>query len=179
LSNRRDRDGGQRGLVTRTGPSADGLAEGARDAASGVRDALSNAASSVGDGVSSVRDGAARASQKISQTTRVARDRAHHLGDAARHGAERARSGFERLVHEQPLALGAVGIAIGALLAASAPRTRQEDDLMGDASDRLKDGALQAGEHELDRATAAFDAAWPRRSPPEARWRSNRCPRTA
>ena len=40
--------------------------------------------------------------------------------------------------YEQPLALGAIGIAVGAVLAAAAPRTRQEDNLMGHASDRYR-----------------------------------------
>jgi ElaB/YqjD/DUF883 family membrane-anchored ribosome-binding protein len=141
LSSRRDPAG--HGVVTRPGPSADTLAESARDAAAG----LSGAASSV-------RESAARTSEKISQTTRAARERAQQVGHAAREGADRIRSGVDRLVHEQPLALGAIGIAVGAILAASAPRTRQEDRLMGVASDRLKDSAKEGSERLLDEATA-------------------------
>ena len=38
---------------------------------------------------------------------------------------------------EQLLALGAMGIALGALLAATVPPTRREDELMGQKSDEL------------------------------------------
>ena len=141
MSSRRDAAG--HGVVTRTGPSAESLADGARDAAAGLRGAASN-----------MLDGAERTSEKISQTARAARDRAQEMGHAAHEGAERIRSGFDRLVHEQPLAVGALGIAVGAILAASAPRTRQEDNLMGDASDRLKDQVREAGGGQLEQANA-------------------------
>ena len=152
------------------GPSADQLTSGIRDTATGVRDSVSGAVSSVKDAVvsmrdkvSSVRDSAARTSQKISDTTQrigqtaqAARDKASQMGNAARGQAERVRSGIDRLVNEQPLALGAIGLAVGAVLAASAPRTRQEDRLMGDMSDRVKDDARQAGEEQLDRLQASL-----------------------
>ncbi|MHB1371945.1 MAG: DUF3618 domain-containing protein, partial [Pseudomonadaceae bacterium] len=57
--------------------------------------------------------------------------------DSLKHTAERARGGFSQLLDEQPLAVGAMGIALGALLAATMPPTRREDELMGETSDRL------------------------------------------
>jgi hypothetical protein len=160
------RNSGRHGPFTGPGPSADERVEGARDAASSVREAassvrdtVSSAVSSVGEKVSSVRDSAARTSQKIARTTRAARERVHEASDAAREGIDRLQSGFGRLAHEQPLALGAIGIAVGAMLAAVTPRTRQEDSLMGDASDRLKDQAKEAGEQHLDTPAAALGAS--------------------
>jgi len=154
------------------GPSADELRSGVRDTTAGVRDSVSGAVSGVKDAVasmrdkvSSVRDSAARTSQKISdstqrisQTAQAARDKASQMGSAAREQADRMRSGIDRLINEQPLALGAVGLAVGAVLAATAPRTRQEDRLMGDLSDRLKDDVKQAGEEQLDRVQSSLGA---------------------
>jgi hypothetical protein len=57
------------------------------------------------------------------------------------------------MVREQPLALGAIGLAVGALLAAAAPRTRTENELMGEASDRLAERAKEAGREQLQTAT--------------------------
>jgi hypothetical protein len=163
LSGNRDRAG--HGVATRPGASAEDLAEGARDAtaglrsaASSVRESVSGAVSSAGETVSSLRDGAARASRRISEATHAATDRAHRVGDAARHGADRLRSRLERFAHEQPMALGAIGIAAGAVLAASAPRTRPEDHLMGDASERLKERAKEAGMEQMDRAAEKLGA---------------------
>ena len=169
------RDGSRvdRVRVGSPGPSIDEVRTGVRDTVAGVRDSVSGAVSgvkdvvaSVRDKVSSVRDSASRTSQKISdtkqrigQTAQAARDKAGEVGSVARERADRVRSGFDRLVNEQPLALGAVGLAVGAVLAATAPRTRQEDRLMGDASDRLKDDVRQAGEEQLDRVQSSLGAA--------------------
>lgn len=152
------------------GPSAEELKSGVRDTAANVRDSVSGAVSSVKgavanmrDKVSSVRDSAARTSQRISdstqrigQTAQAARDKANEMSHAAREQADRMRSGIDRLVNEQPLALGAIGLAVGAVLAATAPRTRQEDRLMGDMSDRLKDDVKQAGQEQLDRVQSSL-----------------------
>jgi hypothetical protein len=72
---------------------------------------------------------------------------------------ERARGGMDYMMREQPLALGAIGLAIGACMAAMAPRTRQEDELMGDARDRLMDKAKEVGEEKLEDAKQVANAA--------------------
>jgi hypothetical protein len=114
--------------------------------------------------------GMSSAKDSLAQTTRSARERVGQMGQTARERmdqvrgqAQRARSSYDTLVREQPLALGAIGLAIGACLAAVAPRTRQEDELMGEASDRLAEQAKEAGKEQLDKAqqiaTKAKDAA--------------------
>ena len=47
--------------------------------------------------------------------------------------------------------LGALGVTVGALLAAVLPSTRAEDELMGDIRDDLRDRALDAGGAVLER----------------------------
>jgi hypothetical protein len=51
--------------------------------------------------------------------------------------ATRVRQGFNSILEEQPLILGALGIALGAAVGASLPRTEQEDRLLGETSDAL------------------------------------------
>ena len=41
-------------------------------------------------------------------------------------------------MREQPLIVGAVGLTIGAIIGASLPRSRKEDEVMGEASDSFK-----------------------------------------
>ena len=53
------------------------------------------------------------------------------VGETTRQRVAAAKSGLDTLLHEQPLALGAVGLAIGALAAALAPRTTQEEQIAG------------------------------------------------
>jgi len=81
------------------------------------------------------------------------------LGAAARYRAERVRTGYDRLVNEQPLALGAIGLAVGAVLAATAPRTRHEDRAMGDASHRLKESVKEAGREQFERASSSVSSS--------------------
>ena len=65
------------------------------------------------------------------------RGKAGDVADTARQQWQRARGGVDYLVNEQPFALGAIGLAIGALLGAAAPRTQAEQRVMGDAARNL------------------------------------------
>ena len=56
---------------------------------------------------------------------------------------------FER----QPLLLGAIGIAIGAAMAAGLPSTQIEADAVGDAADRVKDQVKDFASEQVDNVT--------------------------
>ncbi|MET1077695.1 MAG: DUF3618 domain-containing protein [Pseudomonas sp.] len=97
-----------------------------------------------------------RVVHKVTDTLGSTRERlsdtASHAAQSIRHQAERARTGFDHLLHDQPLALGAVGIAVGALLGAALPRTSQEDRLLGATSDRLASKAKHLAEQGYEKA---------------------------
>ena len=130
--------------ITSTGPS--------------MTDKLSAKASGLKQQGTGLKDKAAQMSHDASSTLGNARhrvsDSSRHAAESLRHTADRARGGFSQLLNEQPLALGAMGIALGALLAASVPPTRREDELMGQKSDELT-GKLKAKAREgYEMATA-------------------------
>ena len=52
-----------------------------------------------------------------------------------------AQDALADLFARQPLMLGAVGVAIGAAIAASLPVSQSENQLMGDTADAVKDQA--------------------------------------
>jgi ElaB/YqjD/DUF883 family membrane-anchored ribosome-binding protein len=83
------------------------------------------------------------AKQQLTDTVQSARERASQLSEASREQIRRARTSIDYMIEEQPLALGAIGLAVGAVLAAAAPRTRKEDELMGGVRDRLTDDAKE------------------------------------
>jgi ElaB/YqjD/DUF883 family membrane-anchored ribosome-binding protein len=104
------------------------------------------------EGMSSTR-------QRLSQTGQSARERIGQWGETARGGMQRVRGGYDSIVREQPLVLGAIGLAVGALLGAGLPRTREEDRLMGEASDRLTEKARDVGREQVEKAKEAASAA--------------------
>jgi hypothetical protein len=135
-----------------------------------ARHSYSSSAPGLGERAGEMRDKAAGMASstkaRISDTThavgdrmRQARDTLTSAGQSARHQMERARSGMDYMMREQPLALGAIGVAIGAVIAAMAPRTRKEDELMGDTRDRLLDQAKEAGKEKLEQAKEVANTA--------------------
>jgi hypothetical protein len=97
----------------------------------------------------------------IGDRMQSAKERASQIGSSARQQLERARGGWDSMLNEHPLALGAIGLAIGAM----APRTEKEDQLMGQARDDLLDKAKQAGTEKLEqmkKPQESFDSTkWP------------------
>ena len=107
----------------------------------------------VSDGTQAVGERMRQARDSLSSASQSARQRIGELSDSARQRIDRARGGMDYMMREQPLALGAVGLAIGAVLAAMAPRTRQEDELMGETRDQLMEKAKEAGQETVQKAT--------------------------
>lgn len=153
------------------GSTLSGAAASARDAVSG---AVHSAADTAQGGLHSLSDAASRGGAAVSsagqdlsdaagRAMHDARDAAYRAGDAAYRGAShagrgayrmgrRARRSFLDTLQEEPLIVGAVALAIGAAIGASLPPTRQEDELLGEARDRLRDDAYAYGRDAVDKA---------------------------
>ena len=105
-----------------------------------------------------MKEKASQMSHSVSESLGSARTRASDSGRQAsariRGGADRARGGFNQLLQEQPLALGAIGIALGALIAAAVPPSRREDEMLGEASDRMTDQLRHKAEEGYQKASA-------------------------
>jgi ElaB/YqjD/DUF883 family membrane-anchored ribosome-binding protein len=118
---------------------------GLRDGVSAMRDKASGAMHSASDTLASAKD-------RVSGSMYSMRDRAGQVTESAKLRWDRARGGVDYLVREQPLALGAIGLAVGAILAAMAPRTQKEEELMGEASRNLMEKAKETGSQQLEKA---------------------------
>lgn len=105
---------------------------------------------------SAAKDRASEASHDIrnraSATGSQLRDSASHAREGFSHSMDSARSNFEHYLREQPLALGAIGIAVGAMIGASLPRTQAEQRAMGDISERAKSKASEMAEKGYEKA---------------------------
>jgi hypothetical protein len=85
------------------------------------------------------------AKQSVSQTTYAVKENVNKTANLAQAQARRARQGFNSLLEEQPLIIGALGIAIGAAIGAALPSTEQEDRFMGGVRDKALANAKELG----------------------------------
>lgn len=86
------------------------------------------------------------ASSKEALTSRVSK-----TAGSAQAQARRAREGFDNLLEDQPLILGALGVALGAVIGAMLPATEQEDRLFGPLRDRTMSEVKQRGEESYSK----------------------------
>ena len=82
-------------------------------------------------------------------------ERVSHLGHQAKEGVFWAGRGLQRMVNENPLAVGAAAVAVGAAVGLALPRTRVEHEYMGEASEKLVDKAQQVARDAMDKVKSA------------------------
>jgi Protein of unknown function (DUF3618) len=144
--------------------TAQGWGESARDNARRARETAGEWSAGARANVRSARARARRlgasASHRLSETGEQLWHGAREAGDRATYYGRRARSGFLETLHEHPLVLGALGLAVGAAIGAALPATEREDEWLGDTRDRLKDRAKEAGREQVEKARAAAGAAY-------------------
>jgi Protein of unknown function (DUF3618) len=127
----------------------------ARDAAAQVRDRARDAGAQVRD---RARDAGAQVRDRFGRARAGVAGRAHEAGARARYAGRRARQGLLRSLDEQPLVLGAIGLAIGAALGAALPPTETEDELMGETRDKALRRATEVGREQAEKVRDAAGA---------------------
>ena len=139
-------------------------------AASAASGAASRASSAASSARGSAGQAAGRAQAAGQQGRAAAGDAAHRAADlgrgmanVSRSGAQHAWEGYEYLRREQPLVLGALAVAAGAVIGGLLPRSETEDRYMGEYSDeasqRLKEEAAHKAEQAKETAAGAAEAA--------------------
>ena len=115
----------------------------------GMMDRARDLGEDVSDSVSSTWN---QAKSRVSDTASRLADTAQGARATLQQQTDRAVQGYNHLLRDNPLALGAIGIAIGALLGAALPTTEPENRLMGEASDNLADKAREVVQSGADKA---------------------------
>ena len=153
----------------------DRLPDLASDALTSGRSAVKASYDTAADGVTAaaarVADNVQSIGGRLGETVSSANDRIHQTGDATMQRAaeaatslaniefyDTAKASLTDLFERQPLFLGAVGLAIGAGIAASFPSTDFETELLGEASDEFKQQAKQLAEGQIGHAGAVASA---------------------
>lgn len=108
-----------------------------------------------GHAADQVQDAAGEMVDRVQQTTgRIAdqaQETAGQFGTAAQSQAMRTKYRFEEILHENPLAVGAAALVLGAVVGLPVPQTRQEHQLMGQASSTLIDRAQSMAQETMDK----------------------------
>jgi ElaB/YqjD/DUF883 family membrane-anchored ribosome-binding protein len=74
-----------------------------------------------------------------------------YIADQAQYQAQRVEDRFQHLLYENPLAVGAVALAIGTAVGFSLPQTQRENELLGEARDTLIDRAQEVAQDTLEK----------------------------
>jgi ElaB/YqjD/DUF883 family membrane-anchored ribosome-binding protein len=128
-----------------------GVKRGAEDTAQSLRgriqEALAAAKTSASEAASSLRDHASDAAGKLATST-------HGLGDQIAQGSKSAQdvgSNVLAMIGNNPVLLGAIGLAVGALLGALVPQSEQEETALAGMAGQARETARNMGQEVMDR----------------------------
>jgi ElaB/YqjD/DUF883 family membrane-anchored ribosome-binding protein len=111
--------------------------------------------------VSAVRSKAGEAYSSARERTSAAygtaRDRASSAAEAARERAARARERTSQGVETNPMGAVVGGLALGALIAAILPKSRREEELLGNYGRRINDTAREAARAAKEAGKSKLD----------------------
>lgn len=131
-------------LAHRVSDTAGHAVDQVKSTAAGAIDTVKTTA---GEAMTSVKttatDLAHRASDQATHLKEYAGERAHFVADKGREGYHFAEEKFDTTLEENPLALGAVALAIGAAIGLAIPRTERENRVFGPYREQLFDTARE------------------------------------
>lgn len=111
-----------------------------------------------GSGRSSrVRDAASNARSKASDAYYAARERTSTAYGTAREGASRARQRTSDGIDANPVAALLGGLVLGGVLAAVLPKTRREEEMLGDYGRKINERAREAARAAKEAGTNKLD----------------------
>jgi len=91
-----------------------------------------------------------------------------NIGTKAKNSATAVTSRFERMMHENPLAVGAVAIAAGTAIGLVLPSTRLENEYIGETGERLVERVEDVARDALGRVEGAAKQMTSERQQPNA-----------
>ena len=129
-----------------------GTMDRARSAASNVAGSVSDSASNVASTVSSTASNVASSvSDTASNVASSVSDTASNFADQAQYQARRVEDRFETTLRTNPLAVGAIALALGTAVGLALPQTERENELMGETRDNLVERAQEVASDTMER----------------------------
>ncbi len=144
----RNRGGRDSGTINTLKSATGKIGDTASNAYESVSHTTGNAIESVKDAASSavgtVTDTASKAYSSVTDYAGTAYEKAGEYG-------HQAREKYDHYIEENPLAVGAVALAVGAAVGLAIPATRYENEYMGEYSQQLLDKAQHAAGDLVER----------------------------
>lgn len=101
------------------------------------------------------RSSARNLSEGFNRATSRAGEAASHARERAVRTGRRTRNQFQRLLHDNPLLVGAAALMLGAAVGMALPETERENEWMGEAKDNVVDRAQDMARNAASRAQDA------------------------
>jgi ElaB/YqjD/DUF883 family membrane-anchored ribosome-binding protein len=139
-----------RGISDRAGEAVSRVGDKIRSGASATRERFAESAESAKDAANRT---AAGVKESVGRATDSVRGGMNRTAEMAQHQARQARDTFNSLLDEQPLVLGAIGLAVGAIIGAALPSTEQEDRLVGELSDKTLNKGKEIGARAYEKGS--------------------------
>jgi ElaB/YqjD/DUF883 family membrane-anchored ribosome-binding protein len=91
----------------------------------------------------------------VGQLAESAGDTVGSVAEGVKYQASETQTQFQRMLMENPLAVGAIALAVGAAVGLAVPETPQEHQLMGSARDKLMDRAQSVAQDTIQKVQQA------------------------
>jgi hypothetical protein len=128
-----------------------GASSGLQSTSEGIRAGLSAVSDTVTDSASAASNALGQAGSRVASGIT---DRTGEIPERVQSAFEEARANFSEIFRQQPLVLGAIGLAAGAAIAASLPTTEVESEYLGETSNLVRS---KIGEFAGEKAEQATD----------------------
>jgi len=113
-----------------------------------VQEAAGNVVNRAQDTVGTLADRTQETASNVASQTQEA---VGYIADRAQYQARRVEDRFQHTLYENPLAVGAVALAVGTAVGFSLPQTQRENELLGEARDTLIDRAQEVAQDTLEK----------------------------
>jgi hypothetical protein len=146
--------GGLQASANAAGAATEGLRSAASRAVDTVRDTVADVAATVGNTASQAYDSATGA---VTDSASAITDNFRDGTGAATGLASTLQGNLKDTFERQPLLLGAIGLALGAGMAASVPSTQLETEYAGEAAEKVTAQVNEFATAQVDRVSAAAE----------------------
>jgi ElaB/YqjD/DUF883 family membrane-anchored ribosome-binding protein len=113
--------------------------------------ARQGASEMIGEAGGRISDAAEGVQDTVSHYASEAREKLSDVGEWGQDVGEWSQNEIDRLLRQNPLAIGAVAVAVGAAVGLAIPETRRENEWMGDARDSLVEQAQDAAQDAVEK----------------------------